>query len=280
MINNAVRYWGMGTLHSLPLRRWLFIVGIGLLTVCSTAPAIADPLADLDDAAARAQYAFYTADARGLEAVVQIIERLEMPDSLAALKAYNAAYGRWKLAQLYDDAADHNGPKNSRTLATKAAQACLAHIKTALAADAKMAEAYVVDAECATLAHGPRSGEVQSSIPLCARSRSFRTAQELAPENPRVMLMEGLCLHTATTVPDGSTVERQRAIVAAFEAEPPARPGYPDWGQAEALLLLGENYLQRGDTRAARDVIEKALVIAPDYRKARELLDTAAVRPR
>lgn len=270
----------MGTLHSLPLRRRLFAAGICLSAAFSTTPAFADALAELDDAAARAQYAFYTADARGLEAVVQIIERLEMPDSLAALKAYNAAYGRWKLAQLYDDAADHNGPKNSRTLATKAAQACLAHTKTALAADAKMAEAYVVDAECSTLAHSSRNGDVQSSVPLCARSRSFRSAQELAPENPRVMLMEGLCLHTAATAPDGSAVDRLRAIVAAFEAEPPARPGYPDWGQAEALLLLGENYLQRGDTRAARDVIEKALVIAPDYRKARELLDTAAVRPR
>jgi len=270
----------MGTLHSLPLRRRLFAAGIYLLAACSSAPAFADPLAELDDAAARAQYAFYTADVRGLDAVVQIIERLDIPDSLAALKAYNAAYARWKLAQLYADAADHSGPKNSRTLATRAAQACLAHTRTALAADAKMAEAYVVDAECSTLAHSPRNGETQSSIPPCARSRSFRTAQELAPENPRVMLMEGLCLQSATTAPDGSAVDRQRAIVAAFEAEPPARPGYPDWGQAEALLLLGENYLQRGDTRAARDVIEKALVLAPDYRKARELLDTAAVRPR
>jgi tetratricopeptide (TPR) repeat protein len=275
----------MGTHHSLPLRRSLssfrmFRLGIGLLAAYAAMPVLADPIAELDDAAARAQYAFYTADIRGLDQVVQIIERLEVPETLTALKAYNAAYARWKLAQLYDDAADHSGPKSSRSLATKAAQACLVHTKTALTADAKMVEAYVVDAACSTLAHTARSGEVQSSIPACARSRSFRTAQELAPENPRVMLMEGSCLHTAKAAPDGSAIDRLRAIVDAFEAAPPARAGYPDWGQAEALLLLGENYLQRGDTRAARDVIEKALVIAPDYRKARELLDTAAVRPR
>jgi len=203
-----------------------------------------------------------------------------VPDALASLKAYDAAYGRWKLAQLHDEAADSDGTRASRTLAVKAAQTCLVHTKTALAADARMVEAYVVEAACLALAHSARSGEIRSTVPLCARSKSFHTALELAPTNPRVMLMEGTCLHGDETGTAGAAVDRLRAIVAAFEAAPPARPGYPDWGQAEALLLLGESYLQRGDTRAARDVIEKALVIAPDYLKARTLLDTAAVRPR
>jgi Tfp pilus assembly protein PilF len=48
----------------------------------------------------------------------------------------------------------------------------------------------------------------------------------------------------------------------------------------EALTTLGETYLQRGDPVAARDALERALVLAPDYRQAQQLLQAAATRPR
>jgi len=44
--------------------------------------------------------------------------------------------------------------------------------------------------------------------------------------------------------------------------------------------MLGQANLRRGDAAAARDPIERALIIAPDYRKARETLENAATRPR
>jgi hypothetical protein len=257
------------------LRRVLAPIGITLLAAGLATPVLADAIAELDDAQARALYAFYTADARGLEDIVAVIEHLEVPDSLTPLKEYNAAYGSWKLAELYAQAANQSDKRAARTLATKAAQACLSHTKNTLLTDAKLVEVYVVDAACTALARNPRA-EARSLVPLCARSKSFRTALELAPNNPRVMLMADLCPRDDAP----TSIERLRATVAAFDAAPPSRPGYPDWGQAEALLLLGQHYLQLGDARAARDVIEKALVIAPDYRKARELLDAAAVRPR
>ncbi len=79
---------------------------------------------------------------------------------------------------------------------------------------------------------------------------------------------------------DPAAIERWRAVVAKFEAAPPSQPGKPDWGHAEALTLLGESYLKRGEMVAARDVLERALVLAPDYRQAQKLLQTAANRPR
>jgi hypothetical protein len=39
----------------------------------------------------------------------------------------------------------------------------------------------------------------------------------------------------------------------------------PEWGEAEALARLGEIALQRGEPRVARDFIERALLLAPDY---------------
>jgi Tfp pilus assembly protein PilF len=101
----------------------------------------------------------------------------------------------------------------------------------------------------------------------------LRTALTLAPENPRVRFIEALCA-------GDSDIEDWRAVVTAFESAPPRSERAPDWGHAEALLALGQSYLTRGDSVAARDAIERALVIAPDYRAAQSLLETAASRPR
>jgi Tfp pilus assembly protein PilF len=107
----------------------------------------------------------------------------------------------------------------------------------------------------------------------------MRSALQLDPDNPRVQLVECLCLVNSDT--DRSTVvfEKLQSMVEAFETSPPSRPGQPDWGHAEALTLLGAQYLQRGDPLAARDALERALVIAPDFREAQNLLQTAATRP-
>jgi Tfp pilus assembly protein PilF len=59
-------------------------------------------------------------------------------------------------------------------------------------------------------------------------------------------------------------------VVTAFRD---ARAGFPDWGEAEALLALSEQRLAAGDLRGARDALEETLLIAPDYTAALELKD-------
>lgn len=236
-------------------------------------PAVyADAVSDLDDAASRTQYAFYTGDARGLEEMQGLIERLEVPATLASMKAYFAAYANWKLAQLYTDEASRPAAKTSaRGHAGKAAQTCVRHIESALKLDPRMAEAYAINAICSALAPG-------LTVTSCARSKALRTALELESANPRVRFIEMLC---STEKADASStqIEKLRTLVTTFESAPPSAPGKPDWGQAEVLVLLGQRYLERGDPLAARDAIERALVIAPDFRKAQELQQAAAVRP-
>jgi Tfp pilus assembly protein PilF len=61
-------------------------------------------------------------------------------------------------------------------------------------------------------------------------------------------------------------------VVAMFEAAP-SDAETPGWGEAEALALLGSLYLERGSTRAARDVLERALLAAPGYTEAVELMN-------
>ena len=263
-----------------PPRAWSIAV-VAIAACLALASAHADPTAELDDAAARLQYAFYTADTRDLEEVLALVDRLEVPSTFAAMKEYYAAYGHWKLAQIHSDDSARNGSSASasRSAARKSAQSCVKHGEAAFKLEPRMDEAYAIHAVCGALGAGLHPGD-KLSFTGCARSKSLRTAQQLGPDNPRVMLIEAICLGGGDAATSTALFDKLREVIKAFESAAPSRPGKPDWGQAEALVLLGQNYLQRSDSVAARDAIERALVLAPDYRKAQELLQAAASRPR
>jgi tetratricopeptide (TPR) repeat protein len=245
-----------------------------LLAVLVAQGADGESVAELDDAAARMQYAFYTGDSQGIETVLKTLEEFQVEDSLAASKAYQQAYGNWKLSQLYLQPLSEEHPRpNAKSLAAKAAQACVRQARTAVEKDPAHAEALAIEAACE--GHSPTAHLGSAG---CANSKSLRTAAGLAPENPRVKLVQAICATTTGT--DPAATDRWRSVVASFEAAPPSRPGKPDWGHVEALTTLGETYLQRGDPVAARDALERALVLAPDYRQAQQLLQAAAARPR
>lgn len=218
----------------------------------------ADSVEELTDAAARVQYAYYTEDARALEESLAVIDGLEVDANLGALKSYHLAYGHWRLAQV-------QAAVGNKRAAAQAVNACETHADAATASDARFAEAFGVAAVCdvAPASQG-KAG---------CRSKPLRTALLLAPQSPRLLFMEALCARD-------SDVEDWRAVVTAFEAAPPRSGRAPDWGHAEALLALGQSYLTRGDSVAARDAVERALVIAPDYRAAQVMLEAAASRPR
>jgi hypothetical protein len=248
---------------------------LGLLLAVLAAPlAYGESVTELDDAAAQMQYAFYTGDTQGIETVLKSLAEFQVEDPLAANKAYQLAYGNWKLSQLYLQPLANAQPRpNAKSLASKAAQTCVRNARDAVTKDAGLVEALALEAACDGHSATARSGSAG-----CANSKPLRTAAGLAPANPRVKLVQAMCAPNPAT--DPAAVDRWRAVVASFEAAPPSRPGKPDWGHVEALTMLGETYLQRGDPVAARDALERALVLAPDYRQAQQLLQAAATRPR
>jgi tetratricopeptide (TPR) repeat protein len=249
-----------------------------LLTAC--APwARAATMAELDDAATRIQYAFYTGDARAVEEVLAVMEKFEVDNLLAPTRSYQLAYGYWRLAELrLESGSQGSSSANSKALSAKAAQTCVRHARAAISQDAGMGEVYAIEAICGDLPVTRPLTRANASTVGCARSKSLRTALSLTPDSPRVQLIDALCSQGAAT--DPAALERWRDVVASFEAAPPSRPGRPDWGHAEALAVLGETYLERGDTLAARDALERALVLAPDFRLAQRLLQSAVARPR
>jgi hypothetical protein len=128
-----------------------------------------------------------------------------------------------------------------------------------------------MQAICAALAS--RTPELLS-LGGCVRHHGLRTALELEPRNPRVRLIEAQCM-LGSEKEAGAMLGRLQALAQDFAAAPPS-VDRPDWGQAESLLWLGKLQAQAGDVIGARESLEHALVIAPDYRKAQqELLQLA-----
>src|SRR5437764_692780 len=63
-----------------------------------------------------------------------------------------------------------------------------------------------------------------------------------------------------------------RQAVAAFELERAGTEQLPGWGAAEAYELLARDLLDHGETLGARDALEHALLLAPEFSQARRLM--------
>lgn len=194
-----------------------------------------------------------------------MVAELELDGRFAASRTYLLSHGHWKLAQLHSQRGH-----TSTTLAAagSSARSCVEYAKAAIQQDARMAEAHALQAICEDK---PNTFVALSSLERgsCERHRALRTALSLAPQNPRVQLIEAMCMRPLGPAQE---VERWRGIVASFDAAPRPQSGVVDWGHAEALTLLAEAQLRSGARVAARDAAEKALVIAPDYESARAVL--------
>jgi hypothetical protein len=227
--------------------------------------------AELEDLAARIQFDYYARDARALSQDVQALSKLQFEEALGRVWHYYIGYGEWKLADVLSS--------QDRSAARDAVERCVEETEKAIAAvpkrggsarpDAMHAELYGIQAACAALPvdrigllSGYRAG------------KAIETAKSLQPANPRVLLIDAtLIALKAKTLAEQSAAERlMTAAVTAFEKQLPHSSNVPDWGHAEALARLGALQLERGNKTAARNSVERALVLAGDYVWARELL--------
>src|SRR5207244_1468305 len=81
--------------------------------------------------------------------------------------------------------------------------------------------------------------------------------------------------HREPGAPETYTALKQ--CVSAF-ADNAGRLQDTGWGYAEALYMLGKTELARHDMLAARNSLERAIVIAPDYVAVQALLKQLTVR--
>jgi hypothetical protein len=234
------------------------------------------------DVEGRIQYAYYTEDARALNSVLNSLKPkpVEGEDENAVPEAGARAYFRalthYRLAQVLSTA--------KKTQARDAIDECGEEVDLAVEALPKVplgldetdagkhqrAEAYVLGTAC-TLA-----GREMSSIAFTGGRIGSRIEEaiKLEPKNPRVRLVEALVAFERAgkdVAAKSAAIDKLRAVTVMFEAARAGASTMPEWGAAEAYAFLGRALYEQRDVVSAREALERALLIAPDYAYARRL---------
>ena len=247
------------------------------------APAQAQGAVDWADLEGRIQYAYYTNDVRALTSLLdsaalkpKATEGEESGGDLGT-RAYFRALAHYRLAQVLSaakkgDAKDAIGDCADET--DKAVDV-LPVVKYGLVEtpenQLKRAEAYALRTAC-TLA-----GREMSSIPFGGGRLGSRVedAVKLAPKNPRVRLVEALAQFERAGKNEDEkarALKNLRAVTQMFEQARAQASTTPEWGAAEAYAFLGRALIDQRDAVGAREALERALLIAPEYAFARKLM--------
>ena len=218
------------------------------------------------DIESRIQYGYYTEDTAALRKLEELIAAASARDKL---RGYYAGLLDWRRALL----AAPGAADLERGNMARYADRCVSDVDSALALDADFADALALRAACLS---APR--EIAGGYAPIAGHRArkdLERARQLAAKNPRVMLIDAMSDY-ALLPSQGGNKERAlgklRQTTAAFEVERSDADHLPGWGAAEAWLLLAHDLLDHGDAVAARDALEHALLIAPEFAEARRLM--------
>jgi tetratricopeptide (TPR) repeat protein len=247
--------------------------------------ALGQGTVDWADIEGRIQYAYYTNDVRALNAVLDSAalkpkagaEGEEGGDVDPGTRAYFRALAHYRLAQVFNVTRKGNARKAIGDCADEVDKAvdALPVVKYGLddtpANQLKRAEAYALGVAC-TLA-----GREMSSIPFTGGRIGSRVedAVKLEPKNPRVRLAEALSQYERAGKKEeekAAALKKLRAVTVMFEQARAQASTIPEWGAAEAYAFLGRALIDQRDVVGAREALERALLIAPDYALARNLM--------
>jgi hypothetical protein len=255
--------------------------GIAPVAMAQSMPAASR--SDWNDIEGRIQYAYYTDDARALNGVLNSLkpkpvegESESAGDDLVT-RSYFRALAHYRLAQVFSvgkkpqarDAIDDCGEEVDHGV--EALPKVPLGLDETPDASHQRAEAYALGTAC-TLA-----GREMSSLPFGGGRIGSRIdeALKLEPKNPRVRLVEALVAFERAgkdTTAKAAAVQKLRAVTTMFEAARTRASTTPEWGAAEAYAFLGRALFDQRDVVGAREALERALLIAPDYGFARRLM--------
>jgi tetratricopeptide (TPR) repeat protein len=217
------------------------------------------------DIEGRIQYAYYTEDARGLVALEEAVAPAESHD---ALRDYYGALLAWREALLVGQGVPLGGGRSAAQLLDRCAQ----RIEQALSTKGDFAEGLTLRAACLL---SREYGSAHGSLTTHRAHKDLERAAQLAPGNPRVLLVDAVGDYELAGGGGGNkerALGKLRQASAAFEAERRDAERVPGWGAADSYYYLARDLLDHGDGVGARDALERALVIAPGYNRARALL--------
>lgn len=239
------------------MTRTMCLAGI-LVTILVTAPAARQsPPPDWPAVTGQLEQAVLGDDAAGIRrARTDLLHLLAAGPATdrTALVHYAIAYAGWRLS---------TNPSVSARERDDLLDDAETRLKTAVKLDPKFAEGYALLSGVYGLKinFSPMSG-----ILLGPRSGgAIDRAEQLEPENPRVLLSRGIGKFNTPAMFGGSIKDAEsclRRAIDRFAVESPAKP-FPAWGRLDAHAWLGQVLARRGDKAAARAEYERALEVAP-----------------
>jgi len=237
------------------------------------------------DVESRIQYGYFTEDAHALRTLV---EPLASNDAHDRLKSYYAGLLAYRQIQLAEAQANPGAPAAGagnklptpprkhdpvKSEARQMVERCVSSLERALEAQKNFADALALQSACLD-----RLADLGSWRAPLAGSRSasqLRKALQLAPKNPRVLLIEAISDYEHPKAADAPrSCDKFKNTAAVFETERANVDQVPGWGAAEAYTWLGRCYLGNGEAVPARDALERALLIAPEFGQAKRLLSS------
>jgi tetratricopeptide (TPR) repeat protein len=262
------------------VRAWLLLLTAGLLASAPAAPAANSNWLDIES---RIQYGYFTEDTRSLH---NLVEPLGSNDSRDRLKLYYAGLLAYRLTLLAQAQADQSAPTGkapapvrgndrSKSEARQAVERCVGSLDKALEVQSNFAEALALQSACLGMLADLSTWRAPFAAPKSATQ--LRKALQIAPKNPRVQLLDAIGDYGHAKGPDGDAehpCSKFKAVATLFDAERADVDQVPGWGAAEAYMWLGRCYLDIGNPNEARDALERALLIAPEFGQARRLLAT------
>lgn len=223
-------------------------VALAAAAALAVSAVLAAPSAELLDLASRVHYGYYHAEPRVIDTALGALERLADSPEVTYYRDFAALRG----AQL-----------GGRDRAARGRlEACAARDVARGLEKRFAAEAWALVAACAEVAGDDGR-----------REQALANARERDDDNPRIALVEAWALARKAGRDPAQRAAVDAKLAAAVEAFDAWSPSIddPDWGHAEALTALAARVLERGEVRAARDLIERSLLLAPDYQAAVEL---------
>jgi tetratricopeptide (TPR) repeat protein len=214
------------------------------------------------DVESRIQYGYYTEDPRALAGVMELLAPAQ---SDSAFKRYYAGLANYRLTQLT--------AARDKSRAKETAEACVDNLDQALKIQKDFADGLALESACLDMLAGLEAW--RTPFAASKSGAQIEKARHLGPKNPRVLLLDAV---DAFERPKASAADKDRALrgfqqaAAAFEAERQETERVPGWGAAEAYVYLAKCQLDRGATLDARDALERALLIAPEFAEARRLM--------
>ncbi len=233
----------------------------GLMFMALSLAAVLVNAQEGGDLQAQILYAYHAEDTNELANLVQTLTTQAKSGGADAALRYHLAHAQYRFGLLL-------GGKRSRE-AEAAFSDCVDELKQVLEQDVKSAEALALQSAC--YANLAKYRHLEAVLLRSRAAERLNAAFALAPRNPRVLYltaMDGLARSKPGSAENQRAFDELQLAAQLFDQSSATRTDVPGWGHAEAYLALGIQLQSRGDRLAARNWIEKSLIVAPDFKAA------------